>query len=482
MSEVIRENPAHPAEEVGRVSATDPTGVDAVVRTADFAQRAWGARTLDNRRELLTAAVDTIGPDVLDSLSRIMTRELGKPIPDSRGEIGFASVFMKYCIDAGPRVLGDHTIDDAMGRIRVRRAPFGVVAAITPWNAPVILAMLKVAPALVAGNAIVVKPSPLAPLAVTEYFELLARELPEGLLTVIHGGPETGEALVAHPLVRKVAFTGGETVARAIGITAAQAIKPTVMELGGNDAAIFLDDAVLDDGAFDRIVVATYATSGQVCMASKRIYVPSARIHDFVDGFLAAGERLVRLGDPLDDGVTVGPVVTRAAQIRLDALTNDTRRLGAEVRDVGTVDQDALLDQGYFVRPTVALGLDDSAPLVAEEQFGPIVPILPYTDVDEVLARANSTELGLGASVWSADEERAFDVAARIEAGFTFINTHNRTGMSQRAPFGGVKRSGFGREYSDEGLLEYVQSVTIHAPAAFRGGGSGASATAYPGQ
>ena len=485
-SEVIeRENPAHPEEIVGSVPVTPPESVHAVVSAADSAFRVWAARPLGERCALLTEAVAALTAERVDELSHLLARELGKPLPDARGEIGFAAVFLRHCIDAAPSVLAAHEIDDAAGRLSFRKVPFGVVAAITPWNAPVILSMLKIAPALVAGNAVVVKPSPYAPIAVTGVVESLASVLPEGLLQIVHGGPDTGEALVAHPLVRKVAFTGGNVVAKAIGATAASVITPTVMELGGNDAAIFLDDALLNEAAFDRIVTASYATSGQVCMASKRIYVPRARHDEFVAGFVEASARMVRLGDPLVEGVTVGPVVNRVAQARLEALVAESVASGGEVIDVGVVDPSAS-SGGYYVRPRVVLGLSDDSRLVCEEQFGPIVPVMAYDELDEVIRRANAGELGLGASVWSADESRAFEVAGRIEAGFVFINTHNRTGMSMRAPFGGVKKSGFGREYGDEGLLEYVQTCVTHAPALFRPGAdpeaTARASRAYPGQ
>ena len=483
MSEsIIRENPAHPDEEVGRVPLTYPSGIDAVVRAADAAQRGWASLTLAERCEALTAAAGRVDADLVDRLATVLAREMGKPLPDSRGEIGFASVWLGHVLRSAPRVLVDERVDDDLGRLWLRKAPFGVVAAITPWNAPVILSMIKIAPALVAGNAVVLKPSPQAPLAITGVVVALASALPPGLLQVVHGGPDTGDALVGHPLVRKIAFTGGDVVARAIGATAARAITPTVMELGGNDAAIFCDDASFDDGMFDRIVVASFATSGQVCMASKRLYVPRSRYDEFVSGFEAAAARMLVTGDPLVDGVTVGPVVSRAAQERLETLAATSADLGGEVRRLGSIDDAATFADGYFVQPRLVLGLDERAPLVCEEQFGPLVPVQTYDDLDDAVAKANDSELGLAASVWSVDEDKAFEVAARLEAGFTFINTHNRTGMTFRAPFGGVKGSGFGREYGDEGLLEYVQTCTIHAPAAFRHGAAGASATAYPGQ
>lgn len=245
------------------------------------------------------------------------------------------------------------------------------------------------------------------------------------------------------------------------------------MELGGNDAAVLLDDAPLDDDAMDRLVLAAMATAGQVCMAVKRIYVPRARHDRFVDAFTAAAARVVRLGDPLVPGVSVGPVISAESAARLRALADDGLRRGGRALPLGTLCPSTDRSAGHFVRPTALLGLDDRAAVVREEQFGPLVPVLAYDGEDEVIARAGAGDLGLGASVWSADEERAFAVARLLDAGFCFVNTHNRTGMSLRAPFGGVKRSGHGREYGAEGLLEYVQPCVTHAPAAFRQGAPG---------
>jgi acyl-CoA reductase-like NAD-dependent aldehyde dehydrogenase len=278
----------------------------------------------------------------------------------------------------------------------------------------------------------------------------------------VHGGAEAGAALVGHDLVRKVAFTGGAAGGRAVAALAGDRLTPTVLELGGNDPAVFLDDAPFDDAAMDRLVMATFATSGQVCMAAKRLYVPSSRIGHFVDAYLAAARRVLVTGDPLADGVTMGPVISAAARKAAEQF-----RTG-DCRDLGRFDADP--QEGYFVRPALVVDPDPRDPLVVTEQFAPVVPVLGYDHEDAVLTAANAGDLGLGASVWSADEERAIAFARRFEAGFTFVNTHNRTGISLRAPFGGVKRSGWGREYAGEGLSEYAQTCVIHAPAAYRPG------------
>ena len=466
---ISRENPARPAEVVGTLPVT--ADVAAVVAAAHRAQLGWAQQSVAVRSSAVTGALVPL-ESRLDDLAELLARESGKPRADSRGELGFSLAFGRWACERAVDVLTHGLVDDASGRLALRRVPFGVVAAVTPWNAPVILAMLKVVPALVAGNAIVVKPSPLAPFAVTEVLRVLAEGLPDGLVATVQGGAEVGAALLGDPRVRKVAFTGGEATGRAIAHAAAERLVPAVLELGGNDPAVFLADAALTDEAMDRLVMASFATAGQVCMAAKRLYVHRSLAARFTEAYLAAADRVLVTGDPLADGVTMGPLVTRAAADRVRGLLTQ-----GQVHALGTTRD---LGQGYFVPPSLVTGLPDDAPLVAQEQFGPAVPLLVFDEEDEVVARANAGELGLGASVWSADEEHAFSLAARLEAGFVFVNTHNRTGMAMRAPFGGVKGSGYGREYGDEGLLAYTQTCVTHAPAAFRSGGAGSGASAYP--
>ncbi len=480
---IERFNPSHPDERVGMVRASTAADVDEGVRRAEVAQREWAQRPTWARAELLRSAAAALEPR-LDLFAETLTRELGKPLAEASGEIAFSLATLRWFADRAAEVLADVETDDALGRLLLRKRPYGVVAAVTPWNAPIILSMLKVAPALLAGNAVVVKPSPLAPLAVDMLYEELSGHLPSGLLSVVHGHAETGTALVGHPRVHKVAFTGGNAVGRAIAATTSGVLTSTVLELGGNDAAIFLPDAGVTDAGMARAVVASFATSGQVCMAAKRLYVHRSQAGDFAEAYVAAAAEALVLGDPMVPGTTVGPVVTHEAQQRLVRLRAEAVAAGGHAVALGSIADPEVVAGGWFVRPTLLTGLDDDAALVSREQFGPLVPLLTYDSVDEVVERANAGDLGLGASVWSTDEEAAFAVARRLEAGFTFINTHNRTGMSLRAPFGGVKRSGYGREYGDEGLLEYVQTCAINAPAAFRPGAQApadpADPAAYP--
>lgn len=470
--EIVRENPARPEEIVGRVPVADAAEVGRAVRDAESLQRDWCRVPVEDRAAALLLAADAV--DAMPGVAELLARESGKPVADCAGEIRFAAAYLRWAAEHAPAAYADRETDDRAGRLVLRHRPYGVVAAITPWNAPVILTLLKAGPALAAGNTVVVKPSPLAPLAVGRVLEAF----PPGLVRIVHGGAEAARALAGHPRVHRVAFTGGAEAGRAIAAAATKAITPVLLELGGNDPVVLLDDADLTDAAMDRLVMASFATAGQVCMAAKRLYAPRSRLAEIRDAYLAAAERTLVLGDPLHRGTTVGPVISAGAADRLRGLVADSARRGGTLTELGAVRID--VERGYFVRPALVTDVDDGAPVVAEEQFGPVVPLLGYDDEDEAVARANAGDLGLGASVWSADEDRAFAFARRFDAGFTFVNTHNRTGMALRAPFGGVKRSGHGREYGAEGLLEYVQTCAIHAPAAFRAGGAGTRANAYP--
>ena len=481
MTTIERHNPARPAELVGTVTSDTPASTGVAVEAAAIAFDGWAATPLEERTASLRAAADTIDAALADDeLPLLLCHELGKIIGDCRGEIGFAAAWLRWVADTAEDLLPGHEIvEDDLGRMEVRHVPWGVIGAITPWNAPIILSMLKVAPALATGNAIVVKPSPLAPLAVTRVLELVAQDLPKGTIAVVHGGPDVGEALIGHPAVAKVAFTGGLAAGQAIMRTAAERVKPVVLELGGNDAAILLEDADLSDQAIERLVHATFITSGQVCMAAKRVYVHRSRHDELVDRYRQVAADALVVGDPAQPTTTVGPLVTAEARDRVSGLVAGAAANGADVIELGTIADEDVVAGGWFERPTVVLGADDNDPIVTTEQFGPTVPILPFDTDDEAAARANAGDLGLAASVWSADEDRAVALARRIETGFSFINTHNRSGMALRAPFGGRKLSGFGREYGTAGILEYLQTHTINAPAAFRPGGEGGTA-AYP--
>lgn len=476
---VDRENPARRVEVVGMFRPARPMEVAQTVAVAGRVQRDWAATPVQERAAALRRAVDLLRPE-LEEIAQITCRETGKVLADCRGEAAFALAVLEHYADRAPHVLVGEVVDDERGRVLRRHRPYGVVAAITPWNAPLVLSMLKVAPALVAGNAVVVKPSPLAPFGVSRMLRTMAEALPTGLLWVVVGDAEVASALVENPGVAKVSFTGGGVAGAAVAAMAARGLRPSSLELGGNDAAILLDDVALDEPTMDRLLMAAFATSGQVCMAAKRLLVPASRHDEVVEALRDAARRVLCVGDPRHEGVTMGPVVTRAAATRVQGLVDAAVAGGARALEIGTRDERTDLDAGHFVAPTLVVGALPSDDVWSQEQFGPTLPVLAYDSVEEALALANDSDLGLTGSVWSSDEDRAADVAARLDVGFACVNTHNRTGLALHLPFGGVKGSGWGREYGDEGLWEYVQSTVVHTPGVFRAGGSGLSASAYP--
>ena len=469
---IERENPAFPHEIVGQIGEDDAAAVAAIVGQAAAAQRDWAERSLEDRIDLLSAAIDAAVAET-PNLPRLLSREMGKLIGDCAGELRFACALAADMARRAPRLLTDQPRGQGPGRRIVRRRPLGVIAAIVPWNAPLVLAMTKIAPALLCGNAIVVKPSPLSPLALTDLIRAIARHLPDPVLYVVNGGAATGAALLGAEGIAKVAFTGGTSVGGDVLAQAAQRFIPCIMELGGNDPLVVLDDFDPTPEAMEAIVWASFLNAGQVCMAAKRLIVPAALLPRFTECYVEAARAIFRLGDPLDGATTMGPLVNAAACERIDALAQSSRRDGGTVIDL-LGEHFALPDIGYFVVPRLVTGLDPSARLVCEEQFGPILPITAYRDEAEMLELANHGDLALSASVWTRDIERGWAVVGELRSGLALVNAHNRAGFSFDLPFGGLGQSGFGREYGDEGLLEYAAIQSMHMPA------QGLAANAYP--
>jgi acyl-CoA reductase-like NAD-dependent aldehyde dehydrogenase len=290
---------------------------------------------------------------------------------------------------------------------------------------------------------------------------MFAQELPPGIINIVTGLPgEIGDALTTHPDVGKIGFTGSIPSARHIMANAAQTIKGVTLELGGNDPAIILDDAAFDPPTMKAMLDATFYMTGQVCMAIKRIYVPTKRHDEFLESFGKAAESIV-VGDGLEPAVNMGPLHTRKAQSRAEGLLDDAVRRGAEMVKLGRIDSEATFSDGYFMHPVVVTGVPDDAPLMIEEQFCPAVPVATYDDIDEAVTRANRSVFGLSSSIWGRDVDRALKVASRIEAGQVWVNTHGVHAINHLAPYGGVKQSGIGRKSGIEGIREYVQSQTI---------------------
>jgi len=344
--------------------------------------------------------------------------------------------------------------DDANARIEVRRRPYGVVGAITPWNFPVMLAIWKIAPALLAGNTLVLKPSPFTPLSTLKLGEILRDALPAGVLNVVSGNDQLGAWISSHPAVRKISFTGSVATGKKVAASAAPDLKRLTLELGGNDAAILLDD-VDPAKVAEKLFWGAFSNSGQICSAIKRLYVPEKLEAPIVDA-LAAIAKSVKVGDGMQEGVLLGPLNNKMQFDRVNELIADAQSAGGRCVTGGT----AKAGGGYFIQPTLVTGLKEGTRLVDEEQFGPALPIVTYTSVDDALERANGTMYGLSGSVWSSNVDRATEVATQLETGSAWVNQH--LAVLPHAPFGGAKWSGIGVENGPWGLLGFTELQTVN--------------------
>ena len=424
--------------------------LDAALESAHKAQLSWKTDAAA-RAEALLAAADAVDA-AASELGPLLTAEQGKPVAQAIGEAKGVALWLRHFakLDLPREVIQD----DERVFAEVVRRPVGVVAAITPWNFPLSMAAWKFAPALRAGNTVVVKPSPYTPLATLRLGEVLRDVLPPGVLNIVSGGDELGGWMTSHPLVRKISFTGSVATGKKVAAAAAPDLKRITLELGGNDPAIVLDDVEVEEVAA-KLFHSAFRNSGQVCIAVKRVYVPE-RLHDDLVDALAARARAAKVDDGMAEGTDLGPINNKPQFERVSELVSDALSNGATaVAGGGPLDR-----PGYFFAPTVLTGVSDGTRIVDEEQFGPALPVIPYRDVDDALARANATTFGLGGSVWSADPDRAADVAERLETGTAWINTH--AALAPHQPFGGAKWSGIGVENGSWGLLGYTEIQVVH--------------------
>lgn len=456
-------NPSRRSEIVGVVAEGTADDARAAVAAASAAASAWTATTVDERARMLRAIADRIDAAAA-ALVELETRENGSTIATIRREVAGAGQSFRDVAAYLPRVLEDREFrGEPDEHVRVERRPYGVVALVVPWNAPVLLTANKLAPAIAAGNAVVLKPSPFAPLAVSMIGRLAAQEVPAGVVNVVNGDAEVVRALLDDARVRKVSFTGGGATARHIMRQAADRLLPVHFELGGNDPAVVLEDADLP-ATVDRIVLSAFRRAGQVCFATKRVYVPRSIAAEF-RRLLVERVDAIAVGDASDERAAMGPVNNAGQYARVRDLLERTRAAGRDVRELGTKVDDASWDDGWFLRPAVVLDAQHHDEVVREEQFGPILPVIECDSEEQAIAWANDTEYGLCSSVWSRSPERAAAVAERIEAGVTFVNNamFSATG-TREIPMGGWKQSGIGWEGSPHGIEEYVRfhSIDVH--------------------
>jgi len=408
-------------------------------------------RDEDRRREALIACTDALNAR-LPELANVLTLEQGKPLASASEEVGGTAAWFQ--ITAGLEIPLDVVQDDENARIEVRRRPLGVVGAITPWNFPLMLAAWKIAPALLAGNTVVLKPSPYTPLSSLLMGDVLREVLPPGVFNVVSGDDQLGAWMTEHPAVRKVSFTGSVATGKKVATSCASDLKRVTLELGGNDAAILLPD--VDPAAVaDSIFWGAFANTGQVCSAIKRLYVPE-ELQPKIVAELAERARGVKVGDGFEPDTQLGPLNNRPQFERVCELVESARSDGAHIACGG----EPLPGDGYFFAPTVISDISEGSRLVDEEQFGPALPILTYRDVDDAVERANATMFGLSGSVWSADTNRAAEVAGRLECGTAWVNQH--IALVPHAPFGGSKWSGIGVENGPWGLLGFTEIQTVN--------------------
>jgi len=425
--------------------------LDEAVAAAKAAFPAWAATPIEHRRAAVVKMADIIEANA-GELARLLTSEQGKPLPDATREVMGMAAFFRYfgSLDLPMKVIES----SGERRVEAHRRALGVVGAIIPWNYPLLILSFKLPLALLAGNTLVVKPAPTTPLSTLRFAELVKDVLPPGVLNVIADANDLGDAMTHHPDIRKISFTGSTATGKKVMASAAETLKRITLELGGNDAGIVLDDVdpkKIAPGVFE----GAFQNSGQVCIAIKRLYVHESVYDEMCNELVALANDAV-VDDGLKQGTKLGPLRNKMQYEKVKGFLEDARKNGNIVAGGEAMDR-----PGYFIRPTIVRDIQEGSRLVDEEQFGPVLPLIKYSDTDDVIRRANATTYGLGASVWSSDPKRAYELASRIEAGTVWINKH--LDLAPHIPYGGSKQSGIGTEFAEEGLAEFTQLQIINA-------------------
>lgn len=444
-------NPAN-EQVIAECPAASSAQVQAAVEAAKQAFKVWKESTLEKRRELLYHFAKVIMEN-RQELAELLTQEQGKPLASALEEVESSAEELQNVAKISiPNVILQ---DDSQARVEVRHKPLGVVAAITPWNYPVYIALNNISMALLAGNTIIVKPSPYTPLTSLRIGELLRDIAPPGVINILSGSDQTGAELTRNLGIDKITFTGSVATGKKIAQIAAKNLKPVTLELGGNDPAIVLPDADIKKIA-EPIFWGAFTNSGQICTAIKRLYVHESILEPLVNELKILAES-VKLGDGMENDTQLGPLNNAMQLKRIKTLVADAKRAGAKIITGGK----SLRRPGYFYPPTIVTQIREGVRLVDEEQFGPVLPILSYHDLEEVLIRANTSSFGLGASVWTEDWQKGAAIAQHLHSGTAWVNRVFTT--HPHAPFGGVKNSGIGREGGVWGFAgaSEVQTLSI---------------------
>ncbi|WP_249673399.1 aldehyde dehydrogenase family protein [Pseudomonas abieticivorans] len=440
----------------GQVFAHAPAAsaeqLDSAVAAAKKAFKSWAALGYDRREIYLNAYADALQQH-RDELAQLLTLEQGKPLKTmAEPEVDMSISWIRQI--AARRIPVEIVEDNDSHRVELHHTPLGVIGAITPWNFPVLLALWKVAPALIAGNTMVIKPSPFTPLSTLRFGQIAQSVLPPGVLSIVSGGNELGPQMTAHPDIAKISFTGSTETGKHVIRSAAATVKRLTLEMGGNDAAIVMPDADWQ-AIIAQLFWGAIGNSGQWCVGIKRLYVHRSFHPAFAAAFVDYAKQQ-KMGNGLDHEVMVGPVQNKMQFDKVKTFLDDIKRNGYTVALGGEVDDNR---SGYFIPVTVVDNPPESAMIVQQEQFGPIVPILVYDDIEDVIERANVSPFGLGGSVWGRDTQAAVAVANRLETGMVWVNEIHTQGID--VPFGGHKQSGLGTEHGHEGRLLFTNPKTV---------------------
>jgi acyl-CoA reductase-like NAD-dependent aldehyde dehydrogenase len=437
---------------LAQAPAASAAQLDEAIAAAKAAFKSWSQLRYEERQQYLNAYADALQAH-RDELARLLTLEQGKPLKTmSEPEVDQSISWIRQI--AARRLPVEIVEDNDDHIVELHHTPLGVIGAITPWNFPVLLALWKVAPALITGNTMVIKPSPFTPLSTLRFGQIAQSVLPPGVLSVVAGGNELGPQMTAHPDIAKISFTGSTETGKHVIRSAAGTLKRLTLELGGNDAAIVLPDADWR-AAIPQLFWGAVGNAGQWCVGIKRLYIHRSFHHEFVAAFVDYA-KLQKMGDGLDPSVTVGPVQNKMQFDKVRTFLDDIKANGQKVVLGGTIDDSR---PGYFIPVTIVDNPPEHAKIVQEEQFAPIVPIIVYDDVDDVIERANDSPFGLGGSVWGRDTKAAVAVANRLETGMVWVNEIHTQGVD--IPFGGHKQSGLGTEHGNEGRQLFTNPKTV---------------------
>lgn len=454
-------DPGKPGIIVGHAASASPKDVDDAVAAAKAAFPAWSALSATERAAKMAEAIAGIADD-RDEDAAILSQENGKIRFESWIDALVFEIRWNLALMIADEVDTGKVLPVAPGipvETTVAYQPLGVVTVIVPFNWPIAILGASLPHALLAGNTVIVKPPPSAPLATTRVVQRLAEKLPAGVLNVVTGKDADMAALISNEDIAKVCFTGSVNGGKRIMEMASKSLTRVTLELGGNDAAVFLEDAILDDTHLDRIYAAVFDTTGQICMNAKRLYVHRSRQDELVAGLAARLEKAV-IGYGLDEGTTMGPLHSPVQKAFVAEIIQEAKDAGAEVREYGELPGGDLAG-GNFLRPAIVIDPDPSLRVVTQEQFGPVIPIIPFDTEDEAIAAANDTWGGLCGSVWTADVDAANRVGGQLVCGYVWVNDHGATRLDLRAPFGGMKQSGFGREQGIEGIRAFQDTRSI---------------------